>query len=261
MRLDINLASHPYEDARQFWMVWGTAVSLVAALTLVLLTLDVSGWIFARRDRHDMQQKRALIADRDRIRAEAQAFLNQPENRETRDKSQFLNELIERKAFSWTRVLENLEKVMPPHVHLVSITPKLTEDNELKLDMILAGDSRDRAIELTRRMEDSRRFAKTYTGRENKVDSQNGDTIQVEVVAIYVPEVWSADQTSVAKNVDGKKADDKAGLDGKSTGRSDAAKSGGTKSGAAKSNAAAKNKPGSKAKPSPQIEPAARRQP
>jgi len=76
MRLDINLASHPYEDARRFWMVWGTAVSLVAALTLVLLTLDVSGWIFARRDHHDMQQKRALIADRDRIRAEAQSFLN-----------------------------------------------------------------------------------------------------------------------------------------------------------------------------------------
>ena len=26
MRLDINLASQPYEDARQFWMRWGTAV-------------------------------------------------------------------------------------------------------------------------------------------------------------------------------------------------------------------------------------------
>ena len=50
-------------------------------------------------------------------------FLNRPENRNTRDESQFLNELIERKSFSWTRVLENLEKVMPPRVHLVSISP------------------------------------------------------------------------------------------------------------------------------------------
>jgi hypothetical protein len=163
-------------------------------------------------------------------------------------------------------VLENLEKVMPPHVHLVSITPKLTEDNELKLDMILAGDSRDRAIELTRRMEDSLRFAKTFPVREVKVDSQTGDTIQVEVEAIYVPELWSADQTSVAKNADGKKADEKANPDGKSAAKSglaksDAARSDATKSGAAKSNAAARNKPGSKAKPSPQIEPAARRQP
>ena len=75
----------------------------------------------ARRDRAAMAEKRALIADRDRRRAEAEEFLNRQENRNTRDKSQFLNELIERKAFSWTRVLENLEKVMPPRVHLVSI--------------------------------------------------------------------------------------------------------------------------------------------
>ena len=38
MRLDINLASQPYEDARQFWMRWGTAVGAVALLTLVLLS-------------------------------------------------------------------------------------------------------------------------------------------------------------------------------------------------------------------------------
>ncbi len=58
-------------------------------------------------------------------------------------------------------MLENLEKVMPPRVHLVSISPKLDEDNQLALTMTVAGDSRDRAIELARRMEESRRFAQT----------------------------------------------------------------------------------------------------
>ena len=38
MRLDINLASQPYEDARQFWMRWGTALGAAALLTLALLT-------------------------------------------------------------------------------------------------------------------------------------------------------------------------------------------------------------------------------
>ncbi len=75
--------------------------------------------------------------------------------------------MIERKAFSWTRVLENLEKVMPPRVHLVSIHPELDEDNQLALKMMVAGDSRDRAIELVRRMEESRRFAQTYITRES----------------------------------------------------------------------------------------------
>src|SRR5271167_896289 len=131
MRLDINLASQPYEDAQQFWMRWGTAVGAVALLTLVLLTLDVTGWVNARRDRAAIGEKEAMIADRDRLRTEAERILNLPQNRTTRDESQFLNELIERKAFSWTQVLENLEKVMPPRVHLVSIHPELDEENQL----------------------------------------------------------------------------------------------------------------------------------
>ena len=57
MRLDINLASQPYEDARQFWMRWGTAVGALALLTLVLLTLDITGWINARRDRAAIAEK------------------------------------------------------------------------------------------------------------------------------------------------------------------------------------------------------------
>src|SRR5256885_464329 len=43
MRLDINLASQPYEDARQFWMRWGGAVGMAGLLTLILLTLTVTG--------------------------------------------------------------------------------------------------------------------------------------------------------------------------------------------------------------------------
>ena len=66
MRLDINLASQPYEDARQFWMRWGTAVGALGLLTLVLLALDVTGWVNARRDRQAIAEKRALIAERDR---------------------------------------------------------------------------------------------------------------------------------------------------------------------------------------------------
>jgi type IV pilus assembly protein PilN len=192
MRLDINLASQPYEDARQFWMRWGTAVGAVAVLTLVLLAADVTGWINARRDRAAIAEKRAMIADRDQLRANAERILNLPQNRSTRDQSQFLNELIERKAFSWTRVLENLEKVMPPRVHLMSINPQLDDDNQLGLKMTVAGDSRDRAIELARRMEESRRFAQTNIVSEHAEKNNTGDTEEFDIVAIYIPEALGA---------------------------------------------------------------------
>ena len=204
MRLDINLASQPYEDARQFWMRWGTAVGIVGLLTLILLSLTIRDWVSARRDRASMSQTRTMIADRDRIRASAEEFLNRPENRATRDESQFLNELIERKAFSWTRVLENLEKVMPARVHLVAIHPELDEENQLALKMTVAGDSRDRAIELARRMEESRRFAQTTIVSERSTLTTTGDTEQFDIAAVYIPE---APATPAAK-VETKKTGD-----------------------------------------------------
>jgi type IV pilus assembly protein PilN len=198
MRLDINLASQPYEDARQFWMRWGTAAGVLGLLTLILLTLDITGWVDARRDRVAINQAKTMIAQRDAVRANAEQILNLPKNRTTRDESQFLNQLIERKSFSWTQVLESLETVMPPRVHLVSISPALDEDNQLVLKMMVAGDSRDRAVELVRRMEDSRRFAQTNIVREAHIQSQTGDSEQVEIAAVYIPEELSAENTREA---------------------------------------------------------------
>ena len=189
MHIDINLASQPYEDARKFWMRWGTALGALGVLTLVLLVLDITGFLASHHDRVVMAQTRTLIADRDRTRAQADRVLNLAENRTTRDQSRYLNELIERKAFSWTRVLENLEKVMPPRVHLVSISPELDENNELALKMTVAGDSWDRGVELQRRMEESRRFAQTQITNVRHVESQTGDTEQIEMASIYIPEL------------------------------------------------------------------------
>jgi type IV pilus assembly protein PilN len=188
MRIDINLASQPYEDARQFWLRWGTALAVVAVLTLALLAGTVTGWLNARRDRAKIADLRTRIGQRDETRQQAEDFLNRPENRATRDESQLLNDLIEHKAFSWTRVLEDLEKVMPPRVHLVSIRPEVDEDNQLALKMVVAGDTRERGIELERRMEDSRRFARTRIADERYQQSTAGDNAQMDIVAIYVPE-------------------------------------------------------------------------
>jgi type IV pilus assembly protein PilN len=189
MRLDINLASRPYEDARQFWMRWGTALAAAAVVTVALLSITISGWFAARHDHAKIAELKDGIAQRDLKRQQAEDFLNQPQNRSTRDQSQFLNELIERKSFSWTRVLEDLEKVMPARVHLVSIHPELDEDNQLSLKMSVAGDSRDRAIELARRMEDSRHFTQTFIENESlRASSSNGDPIEFNIHAIYVPE-------------------------------------------------------------------------
>ena len=103
MRLDINLASHPYEDVRQFWLRWGGGVAALGIVTLMLLYFAVSGFVTARKDRSLIQQAQQQIATRDQEKAQAEALLGLPQNRSTRDRSQFLNDAFQRKAFSWTQ--------------------------------------------------------------------------------------------------------------------------------------------------------------
>lgn len=185
MRLDINLATHAYEDSRQFWLRWGTGIAILGVVTLGLLIAAVTGWYNARLDRKKIGELKAEIAQRDQEQATAQAMLNRPENRVMREKSQYLNDLIVRKAFSWTQAIETLERLMPPKIHLVSIAPELNEDNQLAIKMVVAGDSSERAFELVRRMEASKHFRETRI--EGQTSQQGTEGVQVSILALYVP--------------------------------------------------------------------------
>lgn len=186
MRLDINLATRPYEDAREFWSRWGIGVGALGVVTLVLLTLAVHGWVKAGRDRHTIGQLQQQIAERDSERAQARTLLEQDVNRSTRDQSQFLNELIQRKAFSWTRVFEDLERVMPSNLHVVALKPELNDQNQLQLEMKVAADNRAGAVDLVHRMEGSKHFQSAQLAAENS--TENGVGVTATIVAIYVPD-------------------------------------------------------------------------
>jgi len=56
---------------------------------------------------------------------------------------------------------------------------------------VVAGD-RDRALELARRMEDSRRFTQTYVENESLGTSGSGDAVQFNIDGIYVAQVAPA---------------------------------------------------------------------
>ncbi len=186
MQLNINLATHPYEDAREFWTRWGAAVGVLAVLTIVLLGWTTRNWIAAGRDRHNISELQQMIGGRDRERTQAQTFLELASNRSTREQSQFLNGLIRRKSFSWTLVFEDLEQVMPPNLHVVSLRPEFNEQNVMLLDMKVAGDSRSAAVELVHRMEGSARFQNAQLMSEQ--EQEGGSAVIASVVATYIPQ-------------------------------------------------------------------------
>jgi type IV pilus assembly protein PilN len=193
MHVDINLATQPYQDARRFWLRWGGALIALGLLTLILVYSALTGWVSARKDRDLIRQRQAQIAARDQEKTQAEALLGRPEHRSTRDRSQFLNDLFQRKAFSWTKVFEDLERVMPPRLHVVSIRPEMGPDAELNIKLVVAGESRERALDLVRKMEASQRFQQTRIDQETAQSGQSaGDNVQFDISAVYVPEGQSA---------------------------------------------------------------------
>jgi type IV pilus assembly protein PilN len=191
MRIDINLASQPYEDARRFWTNWGTALGLLGFATLLLVFVAGTRLINANHERKEIADMESVIAKFDAEKAQAEATLNRPQNRLTRDRSQFLNELFARKAFSWTRLFEDLERVMPAHLHVVRISPDLSKDNDLEIKLVVGGDTREQALDLVRKMEGSKRFKGTQIEAERTKDegggNSPGDRVIFDISASYVP--------------------------------------------------------------------------
>ena len=135
MRLSLNLARQPMRRDRPA-MVASAAVAILLCLSLAaLLGLAIT-------DRRSMDESRKVIgrvqaqmAKINAAQAELDAQMRQPVNASVLERSVLFNTLIRRKAISWTRIFEDLEKVLPYNVRIIAIRPQLNARNQLSLDM------------------------------------------------------------------------------------------------------------------------------
>jgi Tfp pilus assembly protein PilN len=200
MRWNINLASQPYEDARRFALLWGSGLLLFALLTAGLIFVAVHTWRDANQTRGQIASEQAKLNQLQAQQERDLAILNRPENRDVREKSQFLNTLIRRKQFSWTQVFASLEHLMPGRLQVISITPELTDDDQILVHLVVAGDARDKSIQLVRNLEKSSTFRLAQVHSETTLESRGGvpGGVQFEITALYVPEAERS-QAQVSK--------------------------------------------------------------
>lgn len=186
MRFQVNLATRPYIDARQFYLRWAALLVPLLLAAIVLSAFALRSLVSSRQAATRVRNLNSQIAELDRTKANAEAVLGRPENRDTRERSHFLNTLIARKSFSWTQVFSELEKIMPARVQVLSLRPEVTTDNQLQIVMSVAGDTRDNAVELVRRMEQSDTFRRPQVRAESS-RQQGGAQVEFEIAAVYVP--------------------------------------------------------------------------
>ncbi len=200
MRLNINLASQKYEDARAFYMRWGTGLGLLLVMTIVLSSLAWSSHSQSVQANQRIAELQRKIADLDREKAASEAILNRPENHDVREQARFWNERIRQREFSWTQLFTDLEKVMPNRAYVVAVQPE-SSDKGTKLKLVVAAETHDNANDLVKRMEGSTRFRHPSIAAEHfQPATKTGPAVvQFDIEAYYTP----PPSTAVAK--EGKK--------------------------------------------------------
>ena len=194
MRFDLNLATHPYEDSRRFYGQWVPLLVLLTVLAFGLSWFAYSQYAEYRRQNRELGELKNKIAELEKVKAEATEILDRPDNSGTRDQAAYINDLFRKKAFSWTQVMADLEKIMPAQVQVVSIKPTLTPEGALEFTLVVNTRQRDHGIELVRRMEGSRRFAYPQIRAEHAQAEGKSNEMEyaLEIGALYRPAVTKA---------------------------------------------------------------------
>jgi type IV pilus assembly protein PilN len=204
MKITLNLATRPYADQ-------GPAIKRLrigmAVLAAMLIGLGFGLMHFHQSALHMAAQQDALnqaIAAKQHEEQGYRAQMQEPANARVLRQAQFLNGLFEEKSFSWTAAMEDLERVLPAGLQVTALEPTRAKDGRLTLHLRVSG-QRERAVELVRDMERSKRFAAPRISGENTENSQASlqtvrDTGKVtfEVLAEYNPATLEERRAEIA---------------------------------------------------------------
>jgi type IV pilus assembly protein PilN len=204
MKITLNLATRPYADQ-------GPAIKRLrigmAVLAAILIALGFGLMHFHQSALRMAAQEDAInraIAAKQQEEQGYRAQMQQPANARVLQQAQFLNGLFEEKSFSWTAAMEDLERVLPGGVQVTALEPTRAKDGRLTLHLRVSG-QRERAVELVRDMEHSKRFAAPRISGENTENSQgalqsvrDSGKVSFDVLAEYNPATLDERRAEIA---------------------------------------------------------------
>jgi len=195
MRISVNLATRPFVELRPFFarlrIVMGALA--VAAIVLFVVTHSMQKKLDRAQAQMDALKARTAAAQNEKINNERQ--MRQPANAAVLARSHFLNQLFLRKSFSWTAVMMDLETVLPVGVQVTSIEPQISAEGDVMIHLRVSGD-RDKAVQLVRNLERSKRFLGPHINSENSQAKEGTSAqpvpgvtpgVEFEILANYNP--------------------------------------------------------------------------
>lgn len=183
MNVRLNLATKPIISRRRFFVGSGLAALFGGILFLALGWHAYSDLKSREALRRKEQDNAAHAASLQRRRQELDEFFSRPENAKLKERSQFVKGIVDERAFDWTKMFMDLEKLVPVGVHVVSIQPQL-EKGHMFVRLSVAANSEEAKIKFVKAMETSPAFSNV-----NLLSVRSGpngaDQALLELNAIY----------------------------------------------------------------------------
>jgi hypothetical protein len=185
MRVPVNLASEPFRKDRPILLASAACAVLLVALLAVLISLIAGERSRAKETRIAVARLNAQIKTIAAEETKFDGFLRQPANAEVLERSLLLNQLLERKSISWTKIFSDIESVLPPNVKLISVRlPQINSQNEVLLDMVVGVKEPESAIGFFKKLEESSLFG-PLQGHSSLPPSQSEPLYRYRVTVNY----------------------------------------------------------------------------
>lgn len=167
----LNLASKPFRDYRPIWLV-AAALAIVSVLMLIDNARTAYRYFAnteAKRAEIDRLQKQTDDEERQAksIQEQLRGFNRKSLNMQT----QFINGQIAERAFSWSKLLDQLERVVPKDVRLTSLNPTVNADGSTRLLLNCVAKSSDGLVDLIQRMQADPHFVSPFPQQQNIMDT------------------------------------------------------------------------------------------
>lgn len=167
-----NLASRPFLNTRPPMLL-----TIVAALlALIFLVLNVHRAVVSRGDLAEQYaQSEQLENECVKLRAEAREHLAALEEvpwGQLDGRVERINVILSEHAFSWLRLLDDVERVLPYQVRLTRIAPTIEED-KVELGLSVVAQSREAMLDFLDRLIADPAFSDPFPIAETLPDGDN----------------------------------------------------------------------------------------
>ena len=206
--LRTNLSTKPFYNERAVHWGLGLALAAILALTAFNVTrvLDLSQQQseLAGRAERDEAQAQALRNDAAQLRAS----IDQKALERVVKAAAEANDIIDQRTFSWTELLNYIERTLPAGVMLTNVQPRL-DKGRVSVNLIVLGRSVEIVDEFIDKMEATKAFSEMSPNSERITET---GLYEVTIVGQYHPGVLPEAEKSEKKDAepgDAKKDDGK----------------------------------------------------